>query len=294
MKFSIATPSYNSMPALRNCVGSIRGQSVDCIIEHHVQDGGSSDGATDFLQKYTLDVSNISDSSYHIEYASEPDNGMYDAINKAWGKSNGDILAWLNSDEQYLPGTLQMIADYFAGHPDVDVVWGEFICVNKTGDPVALRRDIPARKFYMQNCRCYIASCTAFYRRKLWDSGLLRLDDTYRFSADRDLYLRLIRNGVKFVHLPVYVSVFELADQNLSVKHYEEMYREYQQISREHGGGGRAVQLVAKVLRGMERLFRGCYFSRSVEFDYVLDELGETQRKRARHISYKMDYSGGS
>ena len=96
--FSIATPTRNALAKLRRCVGSVQGPfGPSC--EQLVQDACSTDGTPEWLFRQP-----------DLKAVSEPDAGMYDAINRAWGRAQGQILSWLNSDEQYLPGTLRMFS----------------------------------------------------------------------------------------------------------------------------------------------------------------------------------------
>ena len=102
--FSIATPTRNDLDKLKRCIGSVRGQT-SVRVEHLIQDAQSTDGTADWLA-----------AEEGLDYRSEADHGMYDAINRAWGRARGQILAWLNSDEQYLPGALARVADFFYRH----------------------------------------------------------------------------------------------------------------------------------------------------------------------------------
>src|SRR5687767_9846082 len=102
---SIITPSYNMLPYLKQCSASVRDQDVN--YEHIVMDGGSSDGSREWLA-----------SNPEIISVSERDNGMYNALNKAIGKAQADIVGHLNCDEQYLPGTLQFVIEFFKKNPD--------------------------------------------------------------------------------------------------------------------------------------------------------------------------------
>ena len=92
--FTIVTPSFNMLSYLKLCHRSIADQEVDC--EHVVIDGGSADGTADWLDRHPNIIS-----------ISEPDDGMYDAVNKGFALAKGEILAYLNCDEQYLPGALK-------------------------------------------------------------------------------------------------------------------------------------------------------------------------------------------
>ena len=133
MLFSVVTPSLNNLNGLRQCVGSVRGQRREGC-EHLIVDAGSTDGTVTWLvegsgspgpdtpRDWTTATPSASGLP-SLRWISEPDDGMYAAISKGWCHAKGDILSWLNCDEQYLPGTLAYVASLFDAHPDVDVVY---------------------------------------------------------------------------------------------------------------------------------------------------------------------------
>ena len=127
MKFSVVTPTRNALDKLKRCVGSVRGQT-GVEIEHIVQDACSTDGTPEWLAGQA-----------DLLARSEQDAGMYDAINRGWGRATGDILSWLNSDEQYLPGTLEKVAGVFARNPEIDLIYGDALVVDAAGDLRAMR-----------------------------------------------------------------------------------------------------------------------------------------------------------
>ena len=102
MRFSIITPSFRNSEWLKLCVASVADQQVD--LEHIVQDAGSDDGTLDWL---------LTDS--RVKAFVEKDSGMYDGINRGLRKATGEIVAYLNCDEQYLPGALSAVKEMFEG-----------------------------------------------------------------------------------------------------------------------------------------------------------------------------------
>ena len=98
---------------------------------------------------------------------SQKDDGMYDAINCGWNRASGDILCWLNHDEQYLPGTIEHIADMFNKYPDVDVIY-DMIVVDPSGNSLAARRRIPLREFYVKHDFLYTAFLALFSLEELF------------------------------------------------------------------------------------------------------------------------------
>jgi hypothetical protein len=202
---------------------------------------------------------------------SEADGGMYDAINRAWARSQGEFLAWLNSDEQYLPGTLLRVQQYFDTHPQVDVLFGNYIVTDAAGQPVALRREIPFRALYVANGHLYAQSCTLFFRRRLLEQGNLKLDARYRYAADKELMLRLAGAGAVIRHLPHYLALFGIDGSNLST--HARAHEESEQIRRQYGAFDSA--LLRRLVMGgrrVERLLSGGYRGHPIRYRYACDE----------------------
>ncbi|MBA3650728.1 MAG: glycosyltransferase, partial [Chthoniobacterales bacterium] len=127
---SVVTPSFNQSDWLRLCVASVADQA-GVEHEHLVQDARSADGTQDWLAR-----------DNRVVAVSEPDHGMYDAINRGLRRATGEICAYLNCDEQYLPATLARVAAYFRDHPEVDLLFGDVILVDENGQPVSYRRTV--------------------------------------------------------------------------------------------------------------------------------------------------------
>ncbi len=320
MKFLIATPVFNGMPLLPQCVGSVRGQvlpqaeafvdgcrlsvvgdsqrtyqqinpstSTICV-QHIVQDGGSTDGSVEFLEKLDAEVGDqkSDDNNYCLSWSSASDGGMYDAINRAWARMDGDILSWLNADEQYLPGTLAKVGEYLDNHPEVDVVFGDFIIIDEQDTPVACRREIPLRKTYVVNgTNLYAASCTTFFRRRLFDRGLLKLDTSYRYAADAELIIRLLDNGVRFAHYPEYLSMFRSRPGgNLSCS--QQMTFEMDEIQKKYGQlKSQLVRTGIRYLRYTERLLRGKYRKDHLAVALAMNEKPEYKRMHVEGVGFR-------
>ncbi len=286
MIFSITTPNYNGWSGLRQCIGSVRNQTDvagDLKIRHHIQDGQSSDQSVSWLQE---NVPLVSTKNYALTYASVADEGMYDAINKGWKATKGNIYGWLNHDEQYLPGTIKEVARVFSENPDIDVVWGDYICVDPAGNPLAARREIDANAFLMKYCSCYIASCTVFFRGRLLNAGSLYLKANYKLSADRDLFLRLLMAKTGFFHMKRYLSLFTVSSDNLSLRYPQQVRKEDQRINKEHGlSVSPFVVSLANIRRYVAKLICGSYRSVLLEYAYMLNEQGACRRITVARLS---------
>lgn len=279
-RFSVATPTRNDLHKLKRCVGSVRGQQ-GVAVQHLVQDAQSGDGTAQWLAGQP-----------GLAWVSEADGGMYDAIQRAWGRSSGEFLSWLNADEQYLPGTLAQVAEFFDQHPNRQVLFADYIVCSDSGAPVALRREIPFRSLYVRNSFLYAQSCTLFFRRSLLDQGWLNFDTQLRYAADKDLLLRLAARGVPMLHLPQYLALFGIDGSNLSS--HDGMLREAEAVRQRHGAFDSALlRQTVLALRRVERLCRGAYARRSLNYAFATDEVPHYQEQHASHVGGRYALSDG-
>lgn len=261
MKFSIVTPCYNGIQYLPQAVGSVRGQE-GVEREHIIQDAQSSDGTVQWLETQP-----------GLSFCSEADKGMYDGINRGWARASGDILSWLNVDEQYLPGVLKKVAREFEQDPEIDAVYGNTIMLTPQGEPLAARREIPLREIYVKNGFLYTLSCSLFFRRRLWDEGILRINDTYRNAGDMEMILRLLKAGKRFKQMHEYLSLFGVDGNNLTLALGDNMSHEVQRIREKYGAlRNPLARKMVMIARYLERLSKGCYRPVTLKFDYATDE----------------------
>ncbi|MEW6676743.1 MAG: glycosyltransferase family 2 protein [Pseudomonadota bacterium] len=269
MKFSIVTPTRNSLDKLKRCVGSVRGQK-GVMFEHIVQDACSEDGTPEWLSVQA-----------DLNWRSENDGGMYDAINRGWRRASGDILCWLNSDEQYLPGTLERVKNTFSRNPDIDFVFGNYIVISNTGNPIAARREIRLSKSYIANGFLNAASCTMFFRSRILAD--LELDLKYRYASDMDLVLRLLDNNRKAKKIDEYLSLFTFDGSNLSCS--PTMITETREIRKKFGGSSSFTSLPYRFGRVLEKLMAGCYMRDNISYDYAIDSTPNYITFNAKGVS---------
>jgi len=115
---SVVTPSYNQGPYIESTIKSVVTQDYPHI-EYLVMDAVSTDNTLDLLAKYAAEYPNI------LRYVSEKDRGQAHALNKAVAQTRGQIIGWLNSDDTFEPGAVATAAQYFAEHPDIDLLYGD-------------------------------------------------------------------------------------------------------------------------------------------------------------------------
>jgi len=121
MKISVLTPSYNSALFLEKAIQSVLEQE-DHDFEHIIMDAGSKDGTLEVLKKYQ-----------HLKWESRKDKGQSDAMNKAFKRSDGEIIVYLNADDYFLPGAFQIIRNCFNEHLDIQMVVGNLYIIDEKG-----------------------------------------------------------------------------------------------------------------------------------------------------------------
>lgn len=177
---SIVTPSYNQGCFIARTIESVLSQDYSPV-EYLVMDGGSTDETLEVLKRY----------GKRLSWVSERDQGQANAINKGWRRSRGEILAWLNSDDFYIPGAISKAVAFLQDHPEAAAVYGEGFHV----DPEErIIERYPTEPFDLQRLYefCFICQPAVFIRRAvLKDVGFL--DERLNFCMDYDLWFRIAK-----------------------------------------------------------------------------------------------------
>ncbi|MFH0909278.1 MAG: glycosyltransferase family 2 protein [bacterium] len=239
---SIITPAFNGLSYLKRCCGSVRDQA-GVSVEHIVIDASSTDGTKEWLVQQS-----------HLRWISEPDRGMYDAVNKGIRMAHGRILAYLNCDEQYLEGALNNVITCFDGNRHADLVYGDMLVVRPNGSLAAFRKSYPLRWWAVLAGHLYVPSCALFWRRRITENGLM-FNDSFRDTGDAEFVVRVLRSGYACVHLRRYLSAFTLTGQNMSAginaaKERDRMLAEAPPWVRRLRGPINAWRLGAKLVSG--------------------------------------------
>jgi glycosyltransferase involved in cell wall biosynthesis len=195
---SIITPSYNQAEFLEETILSVLSQKYSHK-EYIVIDGGSSDGSIDIIRRYSPEL------DYWI---SEPDRGQSHAINKGFAIAGGDVFAWLNSDDTYMPGALQTVAECFAQNPDVDLIYGDIIYTDLSGKTVRRRHVFSSMSYETLLYHDYLGQPAVFFRRSLWDK-VGPLDESLHYCMDWELWLRMWK-VCHAMHLPRILATYRL------------------------------------------------------------------------------------
>lgn len=268
-------------------------------VHHHIQDGSSTDGTREFLEKLaTVDGSSLlvdGDSEtlnnghsaiYQLSFISEADEGMYDAINKgvdlvsrgrmsedggpsdldfnglnersdstiSTGNRDDSIIAWLNCDEQYLPGTLEKAADFFQHHPQVDILFGGMLMVDEAGSLLACRKAMPMRRAFLEASYLYNFSCAMFFRASLWEN-VGKFDPSFKNVGDEEWVRRAIQAGAQTAVIDDYLATFTYGQKNLSSD--PAAVEEHERLKGRNSRMINGFKVPINLLRSAEKVIRG-------------------------------------
>jgi glycosyltransferase involved in cell wall biosynthesis len=268
-RFTVVTPSFRSGRWLPLCIASVADQT-GVSHEHIVQDSCSDDGTQEWLTKDS-----------RVRAFIEKDQGMYDAINRGLERASGEFLAYLNCDEQYLPGTLQAVTGFFDQHPEVDVVFADIVIVNDKGEYLCHRKVQTPLKFHTWTCTLSTLSCAMFFRRRIFFEKGFKFRPDWRDAGDGDWVLRLLKAGIKMEVIHRFTSAFAFLGTNMSAGPNS---RKENALLRESAPKWvQALRPAIKWHHRMRRLLGGMY--RQDPFDYAIFTQDSPQQRKVFHVN---------
>ncbi|WP_435988417.1 glycosyltransferase family 2 protein [Sulfitobacter sp. SH24] len=244
MKISIVTAVFNRAGTIADALQSVETQSYQNI-EHIIQDGGSGDGTLDIIRQF---------SSSPAQLVSEPDGGIYDAINKGISRASGDIIGLMHSDDFFADDlVLQRVAETFRD-PEVDGVYGDldYVSASNTGKIVRCWRSGPYHPDLLK--RGWMPPHPTLYlRREVFDRWGL-YDTSMRIAADYEAMLRYLAQGeIRLAYIPeVLVKMRVGGESNRSLSRMLQKSREDYTALRRYGVGGMGT-LMAKNFSKLEQ-----------------------------------------
>lgn len=230
---SIITPSFNQARFLEATVRSVLEQDHPNL-EYLIVDGGSTDGSVDIIKKYADRLA---------WWVSVKDKGQTDAINKGFARAQGEILAWINSDDTYEPGAVSAAVKYLQEHPEVGLVYGDANFIDEEGRIIgrfAARQTDLAR---LRRGYVHIPQQAAFFRADLWRE-VGPLDPSFYFAMDYDLWVRLAARA-PIHYTPQTWANFRLHSSGKTIAADDRCWPEMIRIHRRDGGNWLSV-IVAK------------------------------------------------
>ncbi len=230
---TIITPSFNQARFLEATIQSVLSQDYPRI-EYMIVDGGSNDGSVDVIKKYE---------SRLAWWVSEKNKGQTDAINKGFAQANGEILAWINSDDTYEPGAVSAAVKYLQDHPEVGMVYGDCNFINESGRVIGKFGSAQTNYRLLRQGYAHIPQQTMFLRADLWKQ-VGPLDPSFYFAMDYDLWTRIAaRTEIKYV--PQTWANFRLHTSGKTIAADDRCWPEMIRIHYRDGGGFFSI-IVAK------------------------------------------------
>ncbi len=257
-QFSIITPSFHQFEWLKLCAASIADQQ-GVTFEHIVQDAGTGGrlGAWATAQP-------------GLRLYVEQDNGMYDAVNRGLRRATGEILAYLNCDEQYLSGTLTTIADFFAQHPEVDVAFGNVVVVDETGKYICSREALLPQLYHTWVCTLAVFTAATFFRRRIIDQHKLYFNDQWRQLGDAVWVLELLKRRIQMAPIGRFLTAFTDSGENLMLK--PNAIVEQKQLRESSPTWAQKLRAFWVLQHRLRRLFHGVYLPSKLTYSIFTKE----------------------
>jgi glycosyltransferase involved in cell wall biosynthesis len=214
-RISIVTPSFNQGEFIERTIRSVLLQGYPNL-EYIIMDGGSTDGSVEIIRKYE---------PWLTYWVTEADRGQAHAINKGFHRATGEILAWLNSDDEYYPKALHLVAQCFQKQADMELLYGDCKMIDDKDFIIDHLKGRPGSLVEMLT-RDFIPQPSAFLHRRAWQA-VGELDDNLRFIFDHELWIRMMLSGMKFKYVPMPLSRFRWHNVSKSKKNMAEFGFEY-------------------------------------------------------------------
>jgi glycosyltransferase involved in cell wall biosynthesis len=189
-RIALVTPVFNSEKYIEQAICSVLAQGYPNL-NYFIVDGGSTDGTLDVIRKYENQISG---------WLSEPDYGMYDAINKGFARTSGEIMGWISGTDKLQPDGLTVVGSVFRDLPEVEWITGRRTVYNDEGmtiriDPVMYWSRL---RFLIGGSLRHIQQESTYWRRSLWEKAGAHVDASRRAAGDFELWVRYFR------HAPLY------------------------------------------------------------------------------------------
>ena len=221
---SIVTPSFNQSQFLESTIQSVLNQDYSNL-EYIVVDGGSTDGSLEIIKRYQEKLA---------AWICEPDHGQSEAINKGFDLSQGDYMAWLNSDDLYKPSAVREAVEYLQVNPQVGLVYGDTEIINENGQTIGKFNAKQASYQRLMRGGVYIPQPATFWRRELWDRAG-SLDLTLYFAMDYDLWVRFAKN-TDIHYLPKLWASFRMHGEGKTTLSDDRCWPEMRRVHQREGG----------------------------------------------------------
>ena len=220
-KITLITPVFNSAQYLEQAVQSVISQQYPNL-EYFIEDGASTDGSLDIIRKYECQLTG---------WTSEPDKGMYDALNRGFARSSGEIMGWISATDMLHTRSLYVVGSVFKALPQVEWITGRPTGFSEDGMPVGVSRSLKrwSQFRFLAGCNRYIQQESTFWRRSLWEKAGGYLDASRRDGSDFELWVRFFRHA-RLYSVDALIGGFRVHSDSLSLNNSDKYNRIHDEI----------------------------------------------------------------
>jgi glycosyltransferase involved in cell wall biosynthesis len=246
-RISLVTPVWNSGKYIEQTIRSVLAQDYPNL-EYFIVDGGSTDGTLDIIRKYESKISG---------WVSEPDKGMYDALNKGFARTSGDVMGWISATDQLHIGGLAVAGSVFRDLPEVEWITARPTLFNDEGMTTwILNQTRWSRTRFLMGANRTIQQESTYWRRSLWERAGSRVDSSKRNAADFELWVRFFRHA-QIYPVDGLIGGFRDHGDSLGLQDMEECYRvhdEYIEAELNSEPHGKWLRLFRRISKRMQSI----------------------------------------
>ena len=235
-RIALVTPVFNSGEYIEATIQSILSQEYPNL-DYFIVDGGSTDRTVEVIRKYEGQIAG---------WVSEPDKGMYDALNKGFARTTGEVMGWISATDVLQPGGLKAVGGVFRDLGDVEWITGKPTWIDESGKTTEVGA-IPewSRRLFLAGYNRYIQQESTYWRRSLWEKAGGYIDASRRMCSDFELWVRFFRHATLY-SVDARIGGFRSHEASLGLQNLEECHRIHDEIveaelERTPGGGGLKV-----------------------------------------------------
>ena len=249
LKLTIVTPSFNQGRFLEETILSVLNQGYEPI-EYIVIDGGSTDESASIIRRYEDKIA---------YWVSEKDRGQVHALNKGLEKATGDVFAFINSDDVYLPGALSAVMSHFEDNPGSKWVCGDTIMFGEGHDTRLIHANVP-----LSAAHCLSWAYRAPQPGHFWKTEIVRggFEERWNYDFDHDMYVRLLLEGYKCEYIALPMAAYRLHPVSKTIAEGHRQLEEFDQIA----------EFYEPQLQGVDQ--RWCRATRFLRLSYAASEAG--------------------
>lgn len=236
--FSIVTPVYNGEKFLEQTIESVLSQEGDFYIDYIIVDDGSTDGSLKIIKKYDNLLNNnkikIKCLGVKLRYVTGPNKGQSRTYNTGFSMATGDLMAWMNADDYYLPGAFEYITSLYTKDPEIDFMYSDCLKVYTNGKPATIEPR-PRPNETLESLRSRGNSFDiCFFTKRIFDK-VGPLDESLKYCMDLDFWFRVFTTG-KTKYAPYTIAAFRIWDGSNTSTQQDKFAQERKKIFKKYGG----------------------------------------------------------